>query len=465
MHHDSVGSDAPLRVAINAELVQGTSIGGIESFVIGLVHALGRLTDANEEYVVITSWRDPRWIEPYLGPNQRIEVLPSPPEPPPPSPPPPRRLDALKRLLGPLRRPLGAMYRMLLSTPPPPLPPPQSTSSEWPQVPMSGGFYESLGCDVLHFPYQSFVFCALPTIYNPHDLQHRHYPEYFPLEKLARRETIWKFACQYAYNVVVGSRWIKEDVVRQYGVAGEKVQVVPSAPPTFAYAEPTESVLKDTRAKYGLREPYALYPAITWPHKNHVRLLQALARLRDRDHLIVRLVCTGGRLDRYWPQVEAALRDLRLEEQVQFLDWVPPEELRALYHMAQFLVVPTLFEEQSQPIFEGWHDGVPVACSTATSLPDQVGDAALLFDPFSVEDMASAIRRMAGSEDLRADLIRKGRERLRVFSWERTAKCYRAIYRRAAKRQLTDEDRKLLAWDWMIEPEPHTSHEKQEGPA
>ena len=132
---------------------------------------------------------------------------------------------------------------------------------------------------------------------------------------------------------------------------------------------------------------------------------------------------------------------------------VPPEDLRALYHLAQFLVMPTLFENGGLPVSEAWHEGTPVTCSAVTSLPELVGNAALLFDPFSVEEIASAVRRMATEPSLRADLVRKGQRRLQDFSWERTAKAYRAVYRRAARRPLTDEDRWLLSWDWMRDPQ------------
>ncbi|MGB3905974.1 MAG: glycosyltransferase family 1 protein, partial [Anaerolineae bacterium] len=227
---------------------------------------------------------------------------------------------------------------------------------------------------------------------------------------------------------------------------------IPWAPPTQAYPAPSPSALAAVKAKYGLHQPFAFYPAMTWAHKNHLRLLEALACLRDREGLVVRLVCTGFRHPSHWAQIEERLRIMDLNDQVQFLGMVQPEDLRAIYCLAQFVVVPTLFEAASGPVFEAWQEGVPVTCSTVTSLPEQAGDAALLFDPFSVDAIVDAVRRMATDEDLRAQLARKGERRLRDFSWARTAKAYRAVYRRAARRPLTDEDRWLLSWDWMRNP-------------
>ena len=194
--------------------------------------------------------------------------------------------------------------------------------------------------------------------------------------------------------------------------------------------------------------PFALYPAMTWEHKNHLRLLEAVAYLRDSEALDLRIICTGFKTD-FWPNIERRLNELGLNEAVKFPGLVPLNELNALYRAAQFVFVPTLFEAASAPVFEAWQHGAPVACSTVTSLPDQVADAALLFDPFAEKEIASALARMTTDFTLREDLRRRGTRRLKDFSLERTAKAYRAVYRRAGGRELSEEDRRLLAGDGM----------------
>ncbi len=426
-----------LKIAINCQILPNSGSGGVESALVGLIYALGQVEGGREEYVIIGPWQDPDWLRPYIGRNQRLVSRPQP------SPEPPTRQKRLKQFLGPLRPVVGQLWRWAFPSPS------SQPGRVWPEVPISDGFYESLGCDVIHFPFQSFVLCSLPTIYNPHDLQHLHYPQFFTASTIALRETIYPAGCRLAHTVVVGSHWVKQDVVRHYRVDPDKVQVIPWAPPTQAYAAPSSDALASVQEKYQLQLPFAFYPAMTWEHKNHLRLIEALAYLRDRDGLVVRLVCTGNRYPQFWPRIEQCLHTLNLESQVQFLDRVPPQDLRAIYRLAQFVVVPTLFEAASGPVFEAWEEGVAVACSTVTSLPEQAGTAALLFDPFTVETIADAVRRMATDDQLRAELVRKGEQRLRDFSWERTAKAYRAVYRRAACKPLTDEDRHLLEWDWM----------------
>jgi glycosyltransferase involved in cell wall biosynthesis len=285
-------------------------------------------------------------------------------------------------------------------------------------------------------------------VYNPHDLQHLHYPQFWAPEALAWRETVFPAGCHFAQTVVVGSQWVKQDVVRRYRTDPDKIQVIFEAPTTETQPAPSEALLSAVRSKYQIEQPFALYPAGIWQHKNHIRLLEALALLRDREGLVVRLVCTGTLRKDFWPRVERCVQELGLSGQVRFLDLVPDADLRALYALAEFLILPTLFEAISLPIFEAWQAGLPVACSNGTALPEQVGAAALLFDAKSSKDIAVAVRRMATDPELRRDLRRRGGERIGDFSWERTAKAYRAVYRRVAGFPLTDEDRWLLSWDW-----------------
>jgi glycosyltransferase involved in cell wall biosynthesis len=419
--------------------------GGASQALLGLFHALGKLDDGPERYsIVVQSPELMEWLRPYCGPNQRLLVHPHLGE----------RNGAyhtddsrltitriLKAALGPLRP--AARYVQHLLTPP----------GKWPEIPLSDGFVESLDCDVVHFPAYWFMLCNLPTIYNPHDLGHLRFPHYVSQGELTRRDVLTYGGCRYSHTVVVGTQWVKDDVVRRYGIDPEKVQITPWASPTEFYREPNGDHLTTVIQKYQIERPFAILPANTWPHKNHLRLLDALAHLRDTRGLVIRLVCTGALVEWFWPQIKARLHELKMESQVKFLGSVPNDDLRALYRLSQFLVMPTLYEADSNPIHEAWFEDVPVASSNVTALPDQVRDAGILFDPWDVRAIADAVARMATDEALREDLRQRGRRRRKDFSWERTAKAYRAVYRRAADHPLTEEDRWLLQWDWLREPD------------
>jgi glycosyltransferase involved in cell wall biosynthesis len=235
-------------------------------------------------------------------------------------------------------------------------------------------------------------------------------------------------------------------------VPADRVQVVPEAAPTQFMTPIDESYRAAVRQRHGLAGKFVLYPNNTWPHKNHAKLFEALVWLRDRKGVSVTLVCTGARHEASWARLQARMAQLGLQEQVKFLGFVPSEELRALYQMARCVVVPSLFEANSLPIFEAWAEGTPVASSNVTALPEQVADAGLLFDPNDPADIGEAIWRIFDNDELAVDLVAKGKRRLSDFDWARTARAYRAVYRKAAGQRLADEDRALLAHDWMRNP-------------
>jgi glycosyltransferase involved in cell wall biosynthesis len=429
-----------LRVVINAQLNPDGGAGGV----VTVLRALAALADFDgpEEYVFVGPHDSTEWLRSILPPRQTVVRGPAPFEP--------RadRMEPFKRALGPLRpaaRGLRRMFDAAVQTAESETPGLVTLKSFAPRPPKN--FYEGLGCEVIHFPFQSYEPCGLPTVYNPHDLQHLHHPEFFTPSDIDLRETLYPAACRAAHTVVVASEFVKRDVVERYRIEPRKIQVIPWAPPPL----PEVSAANDfstLRGKHGLSErPFALYPAMTWEHKNHVRLLEALARLRDDAGLKINFVFTGHQTD-FWPRVARRVNELGLGGQVKFLGMIPREELSALYRAAQFVFIPTLFEAASAPMFEAWQHGTPVACSSVTSLPEQAAGAALLFDPLDDEAIARALTRMATDDALLDELRRSGALRLDDFSLERTAKAYRAVYRRAAGRGLDEEDQWLLGWDW-----------------
>ncbi len=405
-----------MKVAIDVRVRPGLS-GGVAPAVRSLVSALGKLVDGREEYAIIVGTDEQmEWLSP-LGDKQRFVMRPQPTR-------------------HPLLRPFWPAVRRLqhwLAIP-----------RHWPEVPLSDGFFEGLGCDLIHFPTQSFTVCALRTVYNPIDLQHLHYPEFFDARTIAWRETVYRTGCNLARALVVNSEWIKEDLIRQYQVDAAKVLVVAEAPPTAAKSELSEELLSGIRTKYRLDGPFVLYPAVTWPHKNHLRLFEALADLRDKRGLRLQLVCTGSRFEPFWPNVEQGLRQHALASQVKFLGHIPDEDLRGLFRMATCVVLPSLFEANSLPVFEAWREGAPVACSNVTALPEQVGNAALQFDPTDYRAIADALAALMSDSNLRTTYRDRGYRRSQQFTWEKTARTYRAIYRSVAGCDLTADDRRLL---------------------
>jgi glycosyltransferase involved in cell wall biosynthesis len=403
----------PLRVCLDARLGSGRS-GGVEQVVIGLAAALSKLEDGDEEYLFLSHAGHDDWIRPYLkGRCQLLHTRRSRPQ---------RFLRNAVR--GSLERLPGVGLRYAVRP--------------------SDGTIERNGIDLVHFPFQDAFLTDIPSIYQPHDLQHLHLPELFTEWQRARRELVYRTHCERAATVVSMTAWGKQDLIDRYGLPAGKVSVVPGGSVLWEYPAPSAEDLEGLHARLSVPGGFLLYPAQTWPHKNHERLLEALALIRDQEGVAIPLVCPG-RQTSHFRQIEARIGELGLEATTSFPGFVSPLELRGLYQLATGLVFPSRFEGWGLPVCEAFSAGVPVASSTATSLADLVDDAGLLFDPDDTEQLADRVLRLWTDPGLRATLAERGRERAELFTFDHAARLFRAHYRRIGQRALTEEDRTLLA--------------------
>jgi glycosyltransferase involved in cell wall biosynthesis len=258
------------------------------------------------------------------------------------------------------------------------------------------------GAEVVHYP----LTVALPPVRVPrvvtlYDLQHLDLPQMFGRAERAFRAVAYHRSARSAARVVVSSDFVRARAVEKLGLDGSRIRVIAFGIDHDRFSPSAEP-----------REPFLLYPARGWPHKNHARLFDAFALLhRERPEL--RLVLTGGALP-------------AAPEGVEALGHVSGDELVSLYRRASALVFPSLYEGFGQPPLEAMACGCPVACSNAASLPETVGDAARTFDPRSVEEMAAAMRDVLAAPE---DWSRRGLERAAQFTWERTARAHEDVYR------------------------------------
>ncbi len=406
----------PVRVCVDARLGTGLS-GGVEQVVIGLAAALSRLEDGDEEYLFLAHPDQDEWIRPYMrGPCRLLHSrLPYPGQT--------GTIRALRRIARERAPFLTDRQRFVAS---------------------SDGTIERSGIDVMHFTIQEAFLTELPSIYQPHDLQHLHLPELFGARERRRREVVYRTHCERAAVVVAMTSWGKRDLVSHYRLPGEKVAVVPGGSVLGEYPDPSARDLDEVRAKLTLPDSFLLYPAQTWPHKNHERLLEALALLKRREGLAVPLVCPG-KGNRFFARIEQRVRELDLERTVRFPGFVSPLELRALYRLSRGLVFPSRFEGWGLPVCEAFAEGAPVVSSSATGLSDLVGDAGLLFDPDDTAQMADRISQLWGDPELRDELRDRGRRRAQRFSFDHSARLLRAHYRRLAGKRLPQQDRILVS--------------------
>lgn len=409
-----------LRVAIDVSAEDGSS-GGVQQWIIGLANALSDL-EPPEEYMFLVTQGNEGWLEPHVRGPCRI-VLRS------------RGDRSTQSRWTSARADIAQVPGMRRAW--------HGLRRRKPSVPASDGLAEALGAQVLHFPQQVGYRTEIPTVYQPWDLQHLHHPEFFTRDQSAWRETLYPSLCAQASVVITASDWVKHDLVAQYRVPIDHVAVLPVPPPTSAYEPPTSNESLEIIARLRLPKQFAFYPAQTWAHKNHERLLDALALLKA-DGLVVPLVCSGHLNERHHDLLRRA-EGLGVSDQVRFLGFVDPKELLAVYSQARLLVFPSLYEGWGLPIVEAFAQGLPVASSNVTSLPGLVGDAGLLFDPYDVPEIATSIRALWVDDELRGHLKERGRAVLRSLDWHETALRMRAIYRYAAGREVSRRDLSLLA--------------------
>lgn len=253
----------------------------------------------------------------------------------------------------------------------------------------------------------------VPFFITVWDLQHRRQP-YFPEVSLSgwtweERERFYQATLPRAARIITGTEVGKDEIVRFYGVQPEQVVVNPFPLPE-SLVRPTE--IPDEPDAHALIDPgFLLYPAQFWPHKNHINLLLALRVLRERDGLTPTLVLVGADKGNL-AHVQATTEALGLTDQVRMLGFVPDAALVALYRRAEALVFASFFGPDNLPPLEAFGLECPVIAAGVPGAEEQLGDAALLFDPARPEELADCIRQLLQDPPLRARLIAKGRERL-----------------------------------------------------
>jgi glycosyltransferase involved in cell wall biosynthesis len=268
-----------------------------------------------------------------------------------------------------------------------------------------------LDCGLWIFPAQDTLSyqVRLPVVSTVHDLMHRYessFPEVSSHGRGALRDHRFRNMVSWARAVLVDSEVGKQQVIESYGVDPDKVFPLPYVPPSYIYAEEAP----DFDRRYSLPKKFILYPARFLSHKNHGRLIAAAASIRSRVTDIA-LVFTGSRSEDY-EAVRNCAGDLGILDRITFAGYVPPHDLGGFYRRARAMVMPTFFGPTNIPPLEAFVCGCPVAVSNIYGMPDQVGDAALLFDPLSVDQIACAVETLWKDDELCGRLIAAGRQRV-----------------------------------------------------
>jgi alpha-1,3-rhamnosyl/mannosyltransferase len=286
---------------------------------------------------------------------------------------------------------------------------------------------------VCHFPHGVMPpWCPVPVIVTAFDTTWERVPHLFTREELSLFRRGPGDSCQRADHLIAISDSTRRDLMEVYGIPGERISVVPLAPdPSMTPMPPDEAGAVCSR--HGLSRPFLLYAGSPLPWKNLPRLVSAYARAFGGASDAPELVLAGPAGERA-EALSAQAEELGVGAQVRHVGYIPREDLRALMSVAQAFVFPSLYEGFGLPPLEAMACGAPVVCSKAASLPEVVGEDALLFDPQDEEEMAHMLQRIAGDEALRRALGTRSLARAAQFTWQRTAEETWAVYEQVAAR-------------------------------
>ncbi len=307
-------------------------------------------------------------------------------------------------------------------------------------------FIKNLRPDLVHLPLNDVPLLARqPYVVTIHDMS-----SFLFGSRSGWRENLrlyqFRRGLLRASRVIAVSAATRRDAENLLGVPADRLRLVYGAPdPRFLQSEDTlqnddASAREQVRVleRYQIRKPYLLYAGRIRPHKNLPRLIEAFAVVRGEleNHPLyrdLRLLVIGDEISTH-PEVRRAVAQTRMQNSVRFLGFIPLETLKIFYSGASAFVFPSLYEGFGLPPLEAMASGVPVVTSSVSSLPEVVGDAAVIVTPENVFDIARGIREVLLDEQVRKRLIEAGFEQVRKFSWDRTARETLGVYREVASR-------------------------------
>ncbi|MBI3366483.1 glycosyltransferase family 4 protein [Candidatus Roizmanbacteria bacterium] len=282
----------------------------------------------------------------------------------------------------------------------------------WSQIFLPLHLYMKKNIDVFFSPaHYAPRFCPVSSIITIHDLSYLYYPQDFLKKDLYQLKNWTKYSIQNAKKIIAVSKTTKKDIVRSYEIQEGKVEVVYNG-----YERKVKSQKSKVKTEYS-KNPYILYVGTLQPRKNIATLIQAFAKFKKlypKFKLII-----AGKKGWLYDQIFNEVSNLRFDRDIHFTDYVTDQQLTFLYKNAFCFVLPSFYEGFGIPILEAMSFGCPVISSFASSLPEVGNDACLYFNPTSVEDLLDKLKEVKENSKLRNDLIHKGKERVKEFSWKK----------------------------------------------
>lgn len=281
--------------------------------------------------------------------------------------------------------------------------------------------------DLWHFTNYSTMPTSRPYVLTVYDLVQHYYPEYVAEKTLKRLQKYLPRSLEKAEHILTISEASKRSFVEVMGVPEEKITVTLLAAEQIFHDPVPATQRKAVAEKYSLPADYVLAVGTLEPRKNLRTLLEAYATLKSDQRQP--LVVVGGQ-GWSFDQTKALIGELGLTQEVIFTGYVPDEDLPAIYAGSTVFVFPTHYEGFGIPVAEAMAVGVPVICSNTSSVPEVAGDAARMFDPKNVKELAEALQEVLGSSRIQKQMAADSKRQGQKFSWVETARQTHAVYER-----------------------------------
>jgi glycosyltransferase involved in cell wall biosynthesis len=288
--------------------------------------------------------------------------------------------------------------------------------------------------DLLHVQYTAPMGCSVPVVVSVHDVSFLEHPEYFKPGRARQLRWTVRRTVDRAAKVLTVSEFSRRAILRVYGHLDEdKVVVAHNAAGAEFRPVSRQAAQAAARKRFLLDRPFLLSVGDLQPRKNHIGLIRAFAELVRAHPELRHDLVLAGKPTWFVDQVEAAVRESGVADRIRMLGFVSDAELLQLYNACDVFVFPSFYEGFGLPALEAMACGRAVACSNASALPEVVDSAALLFDPYRIDEMVRALKDLLLDAELRTRMERLGLQRAANFNWQKTANAILDVFREVAR--------------------------------
>jgi glycosyltransferase involved in cell wall biosynthesis len=288
--------------------------------------------------------------------------------------------------------------------------------------------------DLLHVQYTAPVGCRTPVVVSVHDVSFLEHPEYFTRDRAWQLQWTVRRTVSRAAKILTGTEFSRRSILKVYGdLEEEKVVVVPNAAASEFRPIAREAAMATVSERFAIGSPFILAVGDLQPRKNHIGLIRAFSRLAGAYPQLKHNLVLAGKPTWFADRVREAARESGVSDRIQFFGFVSDDDLLQLYNACDLMVFPSFYEGFGLPALEAMACGRSVVCSNTTALPEVVDSAAILFDPYRVDEIARAIADLLLDAELRARMERLGLQRAAHFSWQKTAEKTLEVFREVAE--------------------------------